>query len=357
MAKKRSDGRYSVTTTLNGKRRYFYGTTRKEAIEKRDNFIKETSLCERYDGTITLHDWSIEWMKIKESSVSAKTKESYEWIINNYILHYLGTMKIADISPVNIQAMIRQLEHLSNRTITYTLTVLSSILKEAVRYGYIPKNAAALVKKPKKERNHDMVTLSKEQVKEFLKVVALDETRTLFKLAFVTGLRRSEILGLRWEDINWKKSTISVNQTVIMLGGSYVISKTTKHASSRRTMSIDDETLVELKKHRLQIQKRMLKTYNWCNNDLVFPGKYGNPRDPKSISKACKKYAASIGVPNFTMHGIRHTHATLLIEAGVNFKIIQMRLGHSSYVETMNTYSHITPLMEADVVSKISTIF
>lgn len=101
----------------------------------------------------------------------------------------------------------------------------------------------------------------------------------------------------------------------------------------------------------------MLRTFNWRNNDLVFPGKYGNPRDPKAVTRACKKYATAIGVPNFTMHGTRHTHATLLIEAGVNFKVIQARLGHSSYQQTMDTYSHITPIMEADVVEKIANIF
>lgn len=89
----------------------------------------------------------------------------------------------------------------------------------------------------------------------------------------------------------------------------------------------------------------------------MFPGKYGNPSDPVKLSLKCKKFATAIGRPDFTMHDTRHTHAILLLEADVNFKVVQMRLGHSSYQQTMNTYSNITPIMEADVIEKISNIF
>lgn len=85
--------------------------------------------------------------------------------------------------------------------------------------------------------------------------------------------------------------------------------------------------------------------------------KFGNPRDPAKVSLKCKKLATTIGRPDFTMHDTRHTHATLLLEPGVNFKVVQMRLDHSSYQQTIDTYSHVTPIMESDVVEKISNIF
>jgi len=135
------------------------------------------------------------------------------------------------------------------------------------------------------------------------------------------------------------------------------ISKTTKNSSSRRSISLDDKTITELLKLRTCVDKRRLKATNWRNNNLVFPGKFGSPRDPAKVSLKCKKLATAIGRPDFTMHDTRHTHATLLLEAGVNFKVVQMRLGHSSYQQTMDTYSHVTPIMEADVVEKISNIF
>lgn len=355
--KKNKDGYYVVTSKLpSGTRKYFYGKTQKEAISKREKFFKETGACKNYDANLTLSEWAENWLKLKKSSISAKTFESYSWIIKHYIIPAIGIVPIAELSPLHIHTMIDDMK-LSPRTITYTLTVLGAMLKTAVQYEYINRNVATLVKKPKKEKLHEMITLTKQQVQEFLSCIPLDETRTLFKVAFTTGLRRSELLGLRWKDIDFKKHTLSVNQTVIMLDGSYIISKTTKNASSRRTISLDDETLNELKKHSFSVRKRMIASTMWIDNDLVFAGKDGKPRDPKAVSRACKKYATKIGVPNFTMHGTRHTHATLLIESGVNFKALQVRLGHASYTETMNTYSHLTPIMEADIVKRIATIF
>lgn len=247
--------------------------------------------------------------------------------------------------------------HLSARTISYTLTVLRAILKQAVMDEIISKNVATLVKKPKQERKREMVTLSKEEVETFLEQIDDVEWHALFKLAFTTGLRRSEILGLTWDDVNLKQKTLTVNQTVLRIDEVTTISKTTKNSSSRRSISLDDKTIAELLKLRTHVDKRRLKATNWRNNNLVFPGKFGNPRDPAKVSLKCKKFATAIGRPDFTMHDTRHTHATLLLEAGVNFKVVQMRLGHSSYQQTMDTYSHVTPIMEADVVEKISNIF
>lgn len=355
--KKRADGRYAVTATINGKRKYFYGRTKAEAQEKCDAFTRKINTCANYNADMTLAEWIDQWLKIKEGTVAQNSLASYTWLCHQYIIPFLGSVKVTELTPLNIHALTKNMEALSSRTINYTLTILSAILKTAVQYQFIPTNVVSLVKRPKKEKNHHMVTLTKKQVQDFLNVVTLPETRALFTLAFTTGMRRSELLGLRWSDFSAKQKIISVNQTVISIGSKYIISKTTKNASSRRSISLDDKTIEELQKQRTRVEKRMLSSYNWINNGLIFPGKTGGPRDPEAVSRACKKYASKIGVPEFTMHGTRHTHATLLIEAGVNFKIIQMRLGHSSYVETMNTYSHITPIMEADVVDKIAKIF
>lgn len=112
-----------------------------------------------------------------------------------------------------------------------------------------------------------------------------------------------------------------------------------------------------LKTHRKVVDSRRFQTFDWINNDLVFPGRDGGPRNPDELTKVSREYAKKIGVKGFSMHGTRRTHATLLIEAGVNFKVIQMRLGHSSFKETMDTYSHVTPTMETDVIAKIQNIF
>lgn len=134
------------------------------------------------------------------------------------------------------------MSHLSARTTSYTLTVLRAILKQAVMDEIISKNVATLVKKPKQERKREMVTLSKEEVETFLEQIDDVEWHALFKLAFTTGLRRSEILGLTWDDVNLKQKTLTVNQTVLRINEVTTISKTTKNSSSRRSISLDDKT-------------------------------------------------------------------------------------------------------------------
>lgn len=287
------------------------------------------------------------------------TLNNYKDSVNSYIIRYIGHIKLCELTVANVRSLLQKLEEqgLSSRTIKYAYTLLNALIKQAINDELINKNVVSKVDKPKQKKIKELITLTADEVQRFLNVIENEEHHAFFKLAFTSGMRRSELLGLRWSDIDFDKSIITVNQTVLRIGNDVVISKTTKTASSRRSISIDKETLMELKSHRLNVNKRRLMSTNWINNDLVFPGRNGDPIYPTYMTKMCKKYATAINRPNFSMHGTRHTHATLLIENGVHFKVIQTRLGHSSYAETMDTYSHITPVMEADVIDKIRKIF
>lgn len=355
--KKRADGRYVLTTTTNGKRKYFYGRTRSEAQDKHDAFLKKSETLANFNGDITITEWSEEWLRIKSSTITPGTMDSYRNIIQHYIIPDIGSIKLADLTAPTVRRFLdTRLETLSSRTVRYIHTVLSAMLKQAVLDEIIATNVAAKVCKPKLVKTKEMITLTADEIKLFLAKITNPEHRMLFKLAFASGLRRSELLGLTWSNIDFKKKTVIINQTVIKINNEAVISKTTKNAASRRSITLDDETMASLKKHAQRVKIRRFSTPNWIHNDLVFPGKDGSPIFPDSVSLLCKKYATKIGKPAFSMHGTRHTHATLLIEAGVNFKVIQARLGHASFTETMNTYSHLTPTMEYDAVEKIEQI-
>lgn len=357
MPKKRTDGRYQVSKMINGKRKYFYGTTKKAAIEAMEKYVNTNQACANFDDTISLNTWINIWLQLKEKTITPATYQSYTGIINRYIRDKIGCVKLAEIKPNTLRYVFESMDGLSSRTISYTMTILGSILEQAVKDDIIPKNYMKNIDRPKQVKVRHMVTLSADEVKDFLSNISNTEHHALFKLAFATGMRRSELLGLRWSDIDFKKSTISISQTALKIGSTAVISNTTKTTSSKRIIAIDTETLQELMKHKTVIDKRRIKTLNWINNNLVFPGIKGAPRCPDEVSKLCKKYANLIGKPSFTMHGTRHTHATLLIENGANMKAIQERLGHASFQETMDTYSHVTPKMEDDIVERISKIF
>ena len=355
--KKRADGRYVLTTTTNGKRKYFYGRTRSEAQDKHDAFLKKSETLANFNGDITITEWSEEWLRIKSSTITPGTMDSYRNIIQHYIIPDIGSIKLADLTAPTVRRFLdTRLETLSSRTVRYIHTVLSAMLKQAVQDEIIGTNVAAKVRKPKLQKTREMITLTPDEVKKFLAEISDPEQHMIFKMAFASGCRRSELLGLSWTNVDFKKKTITIAQIVIKINNVAVISETTKNASSRRSITLDDETIAELKTHEKRVKKRRFSTPNWIHNDLVFPGKDGSPIFPDSVSLLCKKYATKIGKPAFSMHGTRHTHATLLIEAGVNFKIIQARLGHASFTETMNTYSHLTPTMEYDAVEKIEQI-
>lgn len=284
--------------------------------------------------------------------VSKQTLYKYE---NNIITNIPsdkieGLAKLFNVSPALIMGW-------NDTPKEYYIDPEVSKYAQAVKDDIIPKNYMKNIDRPKQVKVRQMITLSANEVKNFLSNISNTEHHALFKLAFATGMRRSELLGLRWSDVDFKKSTISISQTALKIGSTAVISNTTKTTSSKRIIAIDTETLQELMKHKTVIDKRRIKTMNWINNNLVFPGIKGAPRCPDEVSKLCKKYANLIGKPSFTMHGTRHTHATLLIENGANMKAIQERLGHASFQETMDTYSHVTPKMEDDIVERISKIF
>lgn len=356
--KQRSDGRYVATTVINGKRKYFYGATEREALMSKEEFLKQSINCEYYDGDLTITAWASKWLEIKAKNIAPTTYASYKRMIKTYIIPKIGFIKLAKLNINHIRTLINDCadQGLSTRIQGYIYTLINSMLKQAVLDEIINKNVASKMKKPKLIKKKKMITLIQKEIKAFIKQIESEELKILFKLAFATGLRRSEILGLRWSDINTRNNTISVAQTVVKVDGRIIISPTTKTASSRRTITIDDITMNELKKQRVLVQSRRVKEFRWINNDLVFPNRIGKPLNPDSLTFYCRKYAAAIGKKGFTFHCIRHTHATSLLEQGVNFKVVQVRLGHSSFKETMDTYSHVTPIMEFDIAPKLKKL-
>lgn len=356
--KRRPDGRYQTSIIINGKRKYIYARTQKELTEKKSILEEDSQKALFYNDKITLSEWIDIWYKKKKRIVSKSTLTNYKTIIKKHIIPTLGSIKLVDIKRPMIYKLLNSLEGKSDRTLYYVHHLIKTILEQAVIEELIPKNVAInILPTVETKRKKEKISLTKLQVKEFLNVIDDVEIFMFFQLAFATGLRRSELLGLRWSDIDFDNKTLSVNQTVIKDGSTLLMKPTAKTNSSRRTISLDNYTLSNLNKHLLTIKERQSQTVNWKNYNLVFPSIDGNPYYPDTVSKYCKKYAKQIGIDNFTMHGTRHTHATLLLEAGVNFKIIQVRLGHSSFQETMNTYSHVTPILEVGVIENVEDIF
>ena len=265
----------------------------------------------------------------------------------------MAKIKLVDLQPHMFRKLIADLLALgySNRSVQYALAVVRIGLNQAVNDGVLPVSPMRGVKLPQKQKTQ-VSALSKNEAHRLLDVISNPCHYNLYYVALHTGLRRSEILGLRIRDVNTKASTISVNQTVILVSGNPVISPTTKNSASRRTISVDAMTLAVLRRQIMWTLKNRMAASDYEDNGLLFCRRDGRPYDPKYISHTANKYGNLAGF-HLTFHMLRHTHATLLLKAGVHFKVVQVRLGHSSFQQTMDTYSHVLPDIEEEVVDKL----
>lgn len=358
MAKKRPDGRYKITLTVDGKKYYFYGRTKKEAEKQRNIFKNKLQAAPNIDYTITLGQWLTLWLRGAKSTLAASTFDSYVCQLRQYILPTLAKVKLIDLQPHMFRELISNLISMgySNRTVQYALSVVRIALRQAVNDGIIPTYPLRGVKLPAITHNR-FLALTKAEADHFLSTVANPKHYNLYWIALYTGLRRSELLGLRMSDVDKKNSTLTVNQTVLSVGGKVIISDTTKNKSSHRTISIDKQTLRIIRDQEKMTFKERMAELNYENNNLLFARPDGHPYDPRYISRRTKAYGRAAGMPDgFSFHTLRHTHATLLVQAGVHFKIIQYRLGHATFAQTMDTYSHVTPAMESSVIDSLTNL-
>lgn len=229
--KKRPDGRYKVSLTIDGKRHYFYGRTIKEAEQRRNKYKNTLHSAPNIDYNITLGQWLSIWLRGAKPTLATDTYESYVYQLRQYVLPTMAKIKLIDLQPHMFRKLIADLLALgySNRSVQYALAVVRIGLNQAVNDGVLPISPMRGVKLPQKQKTQ-VSALSKNEAQRLLGVISNPCHYNLYYVALHTGLRRSEILGLRIRDVNTKASTISVNQTVLIVGGKPIISATTKNA-------------------------------------------------------------------------------------------------------------------------------
>jgi len=194
-----------------------------------------------------------------------------------------------------------------------------------------------------------MATLTEEQARLFLEAVVESSYHELFTVALYTGMRRSELLGLTWKDVDLYLAQLSVTQTLHRLSsGGFVFGKP-KTVKSRRTIALPPTVCILLRQLKeRQIGERLLLGLKLQDDDLVFAKPDGKPLDPSSVTHAFRRVIKRAGLPSLRFHDLRHTHASLMLKQGIHPKIVSERLGHSSIGITLDTYSHVMPgLQEA----------
>ncbi|MDQ3955630.1 MAG: site-specific integrase [Actinomycetota bacterium] len=305
----------------------------------------------------TLRDFLTEtWLPAIRRSIRDSTYSGYVSHVHCHIIPALGSLRLASVKPSDINGFYARLlreggarskEPLSGTTVRRVHATFRRAFRDAVKWGLVDGNPVSRADppSPRADTPREMTTWRAEELKQFLSSVAPHEDRELWHVLAMTGLRRGEALGLRWCDVDFERASLSIRQTVITIGYDVVVSGP-KSSRGRRVVALDETTLKVL---------RDLKPTDARAADLVFH-REGQPLHPVRVSKTFKRLVRQIGLPDIRLHDLRHTHATLALEAGIHPKIVSERLGHSTVALTLDIYSHCLQHMQHDAAEQISRL-
>jgi len=345
----------SDALTSKRKTRYasFKGTKREADAE----LIRLKSLADRGEyidpSKVTVSEfltrWHTNWVQL---NLSAKTAESYSELINRHVTPHIGALPLQKLKPLTLATRYSEMLQsgrkakgkkpgLSPRTVAYLHTILHRALGHAAQWGMIASNPAAVVDPPRPSRE-EIVILTEDQVRSVLKHLRDSSLYPIAALGLSTGMRRGELLALRWKDVDLDASRLRVEHALEQTkGGLRFKEPKTKHG--RRSISLPASIVTELRAHRRrQAEQRMALGLGKDPADaLVFRHFDGSPLLPHSITTLWRRTAADLALPGVTLHAWRHTHASQLIASGMDVLTISRRLGHGSASITLNVYGHL----------------
>lgn len=305
------------------------------------------------------------WLEHKQTRCRASTMNNYQYLGRVHILPYWGTRRVDKLRPPDVHALIQHWQSadarknqgtglLSARTIRYLRQTVVNVLDLAVKWQMIPTNVAALVTAPPATRpHHQWWTLAEGQ--RFLDATRTDQYYVAFALALGTGLRKGEILALRWQDIDWTAQTLTIAQTVMRTDSGYIMGPP-KTPESRRTIALDAPLLRTLERHRtIQRRDQLHLGPDYTDHGLVIQTRVGTPLGPRNLHRAFAQALTRVEVPPIRFHDMRHTHASWLLAAGVDMRTIADRLGHSQVSFTMQIYAHSDITAQRDPIHALGT--
>ncbi len=340
-----------------GKRRYRSGKTRKEAYEKFQQALQEQKQGKLITGTHqTVRQYLEYWLDAvcKPPALRISSYEKYRKLINTYILPALGHIPLQKLTPQHVQALYRKKgdDGLSSKMINSIHGVLHKALGNAVRWNLVSRNICDLVSPPRIVKP-TIESLKMEQAHKLLEAVRGHRLEVLLIVALTTGIRRGELLALRWSEVDLEEQRIQVRRTVDYITGYGYVETEPKTAAGKRLIALPYFVANILKQHRLQQLEAKLKVGRaWEDRDLVFTDLHGGYFNPRYLGKLFDKVLAEADLPHMRFHDLRHSAATLLLSMGVHVKVVQEILGHSTISMTADIYSHVLPSMQEDAMGK-----
>ncbi|PZS15537.1 MAG: hypothetical protein DLM57_12530 [Pseudonocardiales bacterium] len=385
--KKDSAGRYFwvIDTSAPGeprrqlKRRFRTRVEARAALNKtradlqRGSFVRpaKTTLRDFVEGT---------WLPEVQSQLRPSTHKSYSRYLRLHVLPVLGDRPLQAITGgmltklyVDLRASgmkdegkipAGECRGLSVRTVRYVHTITGAALGAAVEHGVIQTNPARLAKPPKASASADgsdrFETWTGEQLGRFLAAERGDRYVSVWHLLAMTGMRRGEALGLSWRHVDLDKGTATIRRTLVDVedrNDDAPVWSDPKTKSGNRKIELDAGTVAVLRALRAeQARERLMIGAGYTDHDLVLCWPDGRPYHPERVSRVFGDRSRKHGVPKIRLHDLRHTWATIALEAGVHPKIVQQQLGHANISITLDTYSHVSPAMQSDAAERVAAL-
>jgi integrase len=330
--------------------------TKDDAIRYRTKYLSELHSGRRRGTTkLRLEQYLLnEWLPNREGEIKRSTYASYVNVVNTYLIPYLGHIRLEELTVKKVESFYQELlktgatgksrpanSPLSPKTVSNIAGVLARAYRDAVRWEFIAVSPISASRKPSK-RTKEMTAWEPHELGEFVDAIQGERLQAVWHLLALSGMRRGEVLGLLWSDIDLKKGKIHVRSTRIR-AGNQTIEETPKSKKSRRTISIDPRTIKILEKWRLnQTKERFAVGELWSDKDghlVTEPD--GTLPNPNTFTKRFKAICKQKGLRIIRLHDIRHSYVVAAHRSGVDMKVISEHVGHADWSVTNNVYNHV----------------
>lgn len=352
-------GRWCAQVSIGGHRLTKYGKTQKECREWIKQTLAKIDGGLTFEGTqITLERFIEIWLNGKELSRRPNTVRNYRRYSKQYVLPHLGKMRLQNILPAHIRLLYLRMQEEGKgaRTIQLVHVTLHCAFAQAVREGILGRNPLDAVERPRVETMQFQV-LTEEQARQLLIAASGSPYEAVFYLALITGMRKGELLGLKWSDLDWDKSVLLVQRQLQQASSSSAVLAPPKTKAGRRAIKLGQGALSQLNAHRKRQElTKAAAGENWQENGLMFTSSIGTYLDQSKVSKEFKRLLQQAGLPDIRFHDLRHTSISFLLEMGMPINTVQMRAGHSKASVTVDVYGHAMARSQEEAADKIEEL-
>jgi len=373
---KRGKNSYSIVVSMGkdattGKYKYQWVSvkgTKKEAEKRLSELLHQLDTGTfMKPGKTTLAEYLERWLKdYAWPNLAPRTAEGYESIIHRHLIPSLGSMTLTLLKPEHLQHYYSEKlaggrcdgkGALNPTTVSHHHTCLHRALKIALKWGLINRNPADAVTPPR-PRRAEIHTMNEDDITRFFEVAKATPYYVLFYEALFTGMRRSELLALRWCDVDLLLCQAYISRSLHHLRTGEIVFRAPKTVKGRRMLSLSPSAALLLQEHRdKQETQRAILGIPLKNDDLIFSDLEGKPLLPDTVSHVWAKLVKRAGLEGIRFHDARHTHASLMLKQGAHPKVVQERLGHATISTTLDLYSHVAPGLQEAAAARFDEAF